>query len=82
MTPIENESKKPEQPSLDDLISLTEAVQVSGLSPSQLRLLVTRGEIWGKKLGRNWFTTLQAVNDYLIKEHKPGPKPGKKNKLS
>jgi hypothetical protein len=64
-----------EKPGLDDLISLSEASERSGLSISQLRLLVSRGEIWGRKLGRNWFTTDQSVNDYLAQPHKPGPKP-------
>lgn len=67
------------QPGLDELISLSEAAEISGLSPSQIRLLVSRGVIWGKKLGRNWFTTAQAVNDYLKLDRKPGPKPQKRD---
>ena len=67
------------KPELDELISLNEASKLSGLSPSQLRLLVSRGIIWGRKLGRNWFTTAKAVNDYLKLDRKPGPKPQKKN---
>ncbi len=65
------------QPGLDDLISLSEAAKRTGLSASHLRLIVRRGEIWGRKLGRNWLTTEQAVRDYLAQEHKPGPKPKK-----
>ena len=34
-----------DKPSLDDLISLREAAQLSGLSASHLRLLVSRGDI-------------------------------------
>ncbi len=48
-------------PSLDELISLREVAELSGLSPKHLRLLVGRGEIWGVKLGRNWITTAKAV---------------------
>ncbi len=72
-----NKPKKGEstQPSLDDLISLAEAAELSGLSPTQWRYLVTRGEVWGKKLGRNWFTTAQAVKEYLARDRRPGPKP-------
>lgn len=73
----ENEKDRNNQPGLDELISLSEASEISGLSPSQLRLLVTRGVIWGKKLGRNWFTTALAVKEYLKMDHKPGPKPRK-----
>ena len=40
-----------EQPSLDDLISLSEAAEISGLSSGHLRLLVSKGEIMGEKIG-------------------------------
>ena len=73
-----NGSEQPDetyQPGLDDLISLSEAAKRTGLSASHLRLVVRRGEVWGRKLGRNWLTTEQAVRDYLAQEHKPGPKP-------
>lgn len=62
-------------PDLDELISLNQAAKMSGLSPNHLRLLVSKRIIWGKKLGRNWFTTYQAVEDYLKLDRKPGPKP-------
>ena len=65
------------EPSLADLITLSEASDLSGLSPSHLRLLVSKGDIWGKKLGRNWFTTAQAVTSYIKLNRKPGPKPKK-----
>ena len=64
------------QPRLDELISLSQATKLSGLSPSHLRLLVTQGEMWGVKLGRNWFTTAQAIDEYLKQGRKPGPKAG------
>ena len=66
-----------DQPSLDELISLKEAADTSGLSTSYLRLLVSRGDIWGMKLGRNWVTTAQAVKAFLDQERKRGPKPKK-----
>ena len=69
--------KGSDRPSLDELISLREAAELSGLSASYLRLLVSRGEIWGMKLGRNWVTTAQAVKEFLALERKRGPKPKK-----
>lgn len=75
MVMIEETRENP--PSLDELLSLHQAAKLSGLSASHLRLLVRRGEIWGKKLGRIWYTTEQAVNEYLAVEHKRGPKPKK-----
>jgi hypothetical protein len=72
-----SESSKPDrdQPKLDELISLSEAAKLSGLSPNHLRLLAGQGKIWCKKLGRNWFTTEKAVREYLALGIKPGPKP-------
>ena len=59
---------------LKDLISLHEAAKLSGLSASHLRLLVRQKEIWGIKVGRDWLTTEQAVQEYLARNRKPGPK--------
>jgi excisionase family DNA binding protein len=72
-----NNQKGKDQPSLDDLITLSEAAEISGLSAGHLNHLVRKGELWGKKLGRNWFTTKQAVKEYIIRDRKPGPKPQK-----
>jgi len=57
------------------LISLAEAADISGLSPGHLRLLVRRGVVWGRKLGRNWVTTEEAVKEYVARGVRPGPKP-------
>jgi excisionase family DNA binding protein len=64
-----------DQPSLEDLISLREASELSGLSAGHLRFLASRGEIWAAKLGRNWVTTAKAVEQYLAQDRRPGPKP-------
>ena len=62
------------QPSLDELISLSEAAELSGFTTRHLRYLAMNGELWAKKLGRNWFTTTQAVQEYLARDRRPGPK--------
>ncbi len=69
-----NNQQGNDQPRLDDLISLQEAAELSGFTTRHLRLLATSGEIWAKKLGRNWFTTAQTVREYLARDRKPGPK--------
>lgn len=74
MTDAPNESGN-DQPGLDELISLSEAAKLSGLSHSHLRLLARNGEIWVKWLGRGWFTTEKAVQEYLARDRRPGPKP-------
>ena len=63
-----------DQPSWDDLISLKEAAEFSGLSISYLRRLVSQGDIWGAKLGRNWVTTTRSVQEFLATERRRGPK--------
>ena len=64
-----------DQPGLDELISLSEAAEISGLTQPHLALLVRRGKLWGKKIGRNWVTTEKAILVYLARDRKPGPKP-------
>jgi excisionase family DNA binding protein len=64
-----------DQPSLDDLITLKEAAELSGLSYSHFRLLAREEKIWAKKLGNSWFTTAQAVREYLARDRRPGRKP-------
>ena len=63
------------QPDMFELISLSEAAELSGLSHSHLRLLVRKSEIWGKKMGRDWFTNAKAVDEYLARDRRPGTKP-------
>jgi excisionase family DNA binding protein len=66
------------QPRLDELISLDEAAKLSGLTADHLRRLVRQGDLWGKKIGRNWVTAEQAVREYLARDRRPGPKRSKK----
>jgi len=61
------------QPSIDELISLKDAAEFSGLSHDHLRRLAGQGEIWAKKIGRNWLTTEQAIKEYLSRNRRPGP---------
>ncbi len=66
------------QPKIDDLISSKEAAAISGLSQGHLGLLIRSGVIWGKKIGRNWVTSKQVLENYLATQPKPGPKPRKR----
>ena len=59
---------------LDDLISLEEASELSGLSSAHIRRLVSRDTIIGKKIGRNWITSKQAILEYIKQERHPGRK--------
>ena len=72
---MSKESKKSETPSFDDLISLNKAAEISGLTQPHLALLIRKKELWGTKLGgRNWFTAKSALEEYLARDRRPGPK--------
>ena len=62
---------------IDALISLGEASRLSGLSSAHIRRLVGDKIVWGKKIGRNWITSKQAIIDYIKEEHRPGRKANK-----
>ena len=62
------------QPKVDELISLNEAANISGLSHDHLRRLAGRGDLWAMKIGRNWVTTEQAVREYMSLDRRSGPK--------
>ncbi len=70
----DNDNQQDQQPKLEDLISLHEAAQISGLSHGHIALLIRMGQLWGIKLGRNWVTTKQAIQKYITSRPKPGPK--------
>jgi excisionase family DNA binding protein len=62
------------EPSIADLITFEEAARVSGFTTRHLRKLAESKQLWAVKLGRNWFTTEQAIKEYLSTDRKPGPK--------
>lgn len=68
------------QPNIKDLITFEEAARLSGFTDRHLRKLAGENKIWAIKLGRNWFTTEQAMKEYLAKDRKTGPKPKKPTK--
>ena len=47
------------------LISLKKAAKISGYSPDYLGSLIREGKIGGKRIGRDWFTTEEALRVYL-----------------
>jgi excisionase family DNA binding protein len=54
----------------EPLISLKEAAARTGVSHSHLRLLARTGKIQAQRMGRDWFTTLRAVAEYLSDQHR------------
>ncbi len=47
------------------LLSLKDAAARFDLSHSHLRLLARSGKLRARRLGRDWFTTEEAVAEYL-----------------
>ena len=47
------------------LIWVAKASQMSGLTPSYIRCLLHQDVIAGQKIGRDWFTTKEAIREYL-----------------
>lgn len=58
----------------EQLIGVTEAANLSKLTPSCIRRLLRNGELEGVKVGEAWLTTEAALNAYLRKDRCPGPK--------
>ena len=61
-------------PSIDELISLRQASEISGLTTNHLRLLIARGNLWAKKVDSFWVTTEKSILEYLQNRSKPGRK--------
>jgi excisionase family DNA binding protein len=72
-----DEKWKEYNPRINELISLSEAAVICGVTTNHLRLLISQDKLWARKIGNSWLTTKQALDDYLNSRSKPGPK--KKN---
>lgn len=55
-----------------DLISLSEAEELFGISSAHLRRLAIQGKLKARKIGRNWVTTNDAVKEYNQNRRAPG----------
>jgi excisionase family DNA binding protein len=64
----------------EELISLSEAAAISGLSLKHLGLLARRGNLRARKIGRNWVTSREAVAEYLRDSFKRSRNPYKHKK--
>ena len=59
-----------------DLITVSEAAARTGYTERHITRLLRQGKIAGKKLGRDWLTTTEAVEVYRRTDPRPGRKPG------
>lgn len=51
---------------LDKMLTLREAAKISGYHQDYLGSLIRKGELKGKKVGRSYFTTEEALNEYIF----------------
>lgn len=51
--------------SLDEFIDLKTASKLSGIAPVTLRTQVEKGRLWAIKLGGQWITTRERLQQYL-----------------
>lgn len=49
----------------EELISLSEAAAICGMTRQHLSLLARRGKLNARKIGRDWLTTRAAVEEYM-----------------
>jgi excisionase family DNA binding protein len=60
---------------MSEWISVKEAAKYTGYTPAHVRLLLRTGAVKGQRFGRDWFTTINALDDYLATNPRPGPTP-------
>ena len=53
---------------LKKVISLHQASQISGYHQDYLSSLIRKNEIRGEKMGGNWFTTEEEIENYIFKQ--------------
>ena len=59
---------------MPEWISVKEAAEYTGYSRAHVCYLLARGLVEGRKFGRDWFTTKEALDRYLATDPRPGPK--------
>lgn len=64
----------------EELIPLSEAAAISGLTQEHLALLARRGRLAARKVGRDWLTTQAAVEAYLGNAHLRSRNPRKNSR--
>ncbi|MFA6383611.1 MAG: hypothetical protein WCX17_04290 [Parcubacteria group bacterium] len=53
-----------------DLLTLSEAAKIAGFTPEYLNMLARKKKLQAMKIGRNWFTTQNWLNDFFHPELK------------
>lgn len=57
----------------DEPLVLAEAARLAGMTAEALKHAILRGRLGGRKIGRNWTTTLSELTAYLDSRKHGGP---------
>ena len=69
--PDENEQPSPIDPlTIGELISLSEAAELSGFNSDFLRQMINKGRLKARRTGGIWLTTLASVEAYKKTRHR------------
>jgi len=66
---------------MTEWISVKEAAEYTGYGSRHIRHLLVAGLVKGRKYGRDWFTTKDALDQYLATKPRPGPNKPKSPKF-
>lgn len=58
---------------VSEWISVKRAAEYTGYTGAHIRYLLAKGLVEGRKFGRDWFTTEEALDRYLATNPRPGP---------
>lgn len=58
-----------------ELITVSEAAELSGYTPQHVRLLIRQGLINARRAGGIWLIEASSLRNYIENAPKPGPKP-------
>jgi uncharacterized protein YuzE len=56
--------------SVDQLIDLRKAAEMTGIAPITLRIQVIKGRLWAIRAGGKWMTTRERLQKYLNSRYK------------
>lgn len=62
---------------MPEWISVQAAADYTGYTTRHIRHLLDKKLVEGKKFGRDWFTTKEALDEYQATNPRPGPTPKK-----
>lgn len=59
----------------EEWLTTKEVAAILKITPQHAAYLLRKRVIGGRKVGRDWFTTREAVEEYRRNRPRPGPKP-------